>query len=165
MEELTKCPDGKMRECGSDGKEHAILVTSEICSVCVPLKEKIKELEGVKCKTPEEHAEEKKIIESLRVTVEEEYQAKKASKLNQLRKASPVFVGDVKTFEQDLELLIDRHALINECKTDAYIMAEYLMNCYRSYCIALDRRVSGVTDMEIVEEHHLITLPDEGGGI
>ena len=38
------------------------------------------------------------------------------------------------TFRQELTGLINKHNLEQHCNTPDYIIAEYLVNCFNSYC-------------------------------
>lgn len=49
-------------------------------------------------------------------------------------------MSDIITFEQELEQLINRYSLENECDTPDYILAEYMKQCFVAYVNAVQLR-------------------------
>lgn len=47
---------------------------------------------------------------------------------------------DTKTFEQELEYIINKHSLENASNTPDFILAGYLMACLRAWNIHINKR-------------------------
>ncbi len=81
----------------------------------------VKDGKGDHGKTPKEHSEEKKIIENLKITVEENFEKKEQ-------------------FVKELTHLINRLGLDSRCETPDYIIAELLYEFFDSFVTAMDKK-------------------------
>jgi len=112
MEELTKCPDGKMRECGYAAKVPiAVAVTCSECSVCIPLQKKIKELEKETKSTGDS------VEDVLKSHVKEEFK-------------------DKALFKRELTHLINKFGLDSFCNTSDYVISEFLYSSFHAFAFA-----------------------------